>query len=277
MAGALGRAQAAATGGPAQRGRAPGQDRIRLLADLTKARQRIAAAKVPNTIEFVEGVVAQGEKVIVFSAFDAPVQAIAKHFGEAAVRLTGATPVAKRQEIVDRFQGDDSVRVMVANLIAGGVGVNLTAARQVVFNDLDWVPANHWQAEDRAYRIGQRGTVNVTYFEAKGTVDEFVSRALATKTALIGAVIDGTGIPASGGDLLTDLEELVRALSPALASVTDEQSGEDSVDRFLRQAVAAMEAGAAGAGSPARAERSRRGSRPGSARCSRFRATPKNL
>ena len=70
------------------------------------------------------------------------------------------------------------MRVFVANLMAGGVGLNLTAARQVVFNDLDWVPANHWQAEDRAYRIGQTATVNVTYFSAEGTVDEFVSHAL---------------------------------------------------------------------------------------------------
>ena len=56
--------------------------------------------------------------------------------------------------IVDRFQQDESVRVLVANLIAGGVGLNLTRARQVVFNDLDWVPANHLQAEDRCHRIG---------------------------------------------------------------------------------------------------------------------------
>ena len=64
---------------------------------------------------------------------------------------------------MDRFQQDETVRVFLANIIAGGVGLNLTAASQVVFNDLDWVPANHWQAEDRAYRIGQTRTVNVTY------------------------------------------------------------------------------------------------------------------
>ena len=52
--------------------------------------------------------------------------------------------------------------------------LNLTAATQVVFNDLDWVPANHWQAEDRAYRIGQTRTVNVTYMVAGNTIDDFV-------------------------------------------------------------------------------------------------------
>lgn len=60
----------------------------------------------------------------------------------------------QRQSLVDRFQQDPGVRIFLANLIAGGIGLNLTQARHVVFNDLDWVPANHWQAEDRAYRIG---------------------------------------------------------------------------------------------------------------------------
>ena len=64
--------------------------------------------------------------------------------------MTGKTPAAARQPLVDRFQSDPEVRVLAANIVAGGTGLNLTAATQVVFNDLDWVPTNHWQAEDRA-------------------------------------------------------------------------------------------------------------------------------
>jgi SWI/SNF-related matrix-associated actin-dependent regulator 1 of chromatin subfamily A len=243
-------ARAVAKSGTARReaasptnGRAGGQDRIRLLASLTRARELIANAKTANTIEFLDGIVAQGEKVIVFSAFDGPVQRIAKHFGERAVLLTGMTPSGKRQALVDRFQTDDSVRVFVANIIAGGIGLNLTAARQVVFNDLDWVPANHWQAEDRAYRIGQTGTVNVTYFTATGTVDEFVSQALSVKAGLIEAVVEGTGDASTmDGNLLSELEELVRGLSPAIATVGDAESDEDPVDRLLREAVASISA-----------------------------------
>src|SRR5687768_15458777 len=123
----------------------------------------------------------------------------------------------------------------VANIIAGGIGLNLTAARQVVFNDLDWVPANHWQAEDRAYRIGQTGTVNVTYFTAQGTVDEFVSHALGVKASLIEAVVEGTGDVPMDGDLLSELESLLRGLSPSIATLGDAESGEDSVDRLLRE------------------------------------------
>ena len=220
------------------------QDRARLLAQLTKARVAIARAKVATTIEFVDGVVAQGEKAIVFSAFDEPVRRIAAHFGDAAVVLTGATPAAQRQALVDRFQGDDGVRVFVANLVAGGVGITLTAARQVVFNDLDWVPATHWQAEDRAYRIGQTAPVNVTYLSAEGTVDEFVAHALRTKAALVDVVVDGAADPAGAadGDLLAELERLVATLSPGLATLGDAESGEDPVDRLLREATAAVAA-----------------------------------
>ena len=84
--------------------------------------------------------------------------------------------------------------MFLANIIAGGIGLNLTAATQVVFNDLDWVPANHWQAEDRAYRIGQTRTVNVTYMVAADTIDDFVQSVLEKKAALVSAVVDGKAL-----------------------------------------------------------------------------------
>ena len=224
-------------------------DRGRLLASLTRARQKLAAAKAADTIDFVENAVGQGEKVIVFSCFDEPLKKVQKHFGDAAVLLTGATPAARRQKLVDIFQSDDDVRVFAANIIAGGVGLNLTAARQVVFNDLDWVPANHWQAEDRAYRIGQTNTVNVTYMTATGTVDDFVSTLLEAKTRLVDAVVDGKALDADIGEgsVLDELQRLLHALSPHIADVRLQDLDEDEVARLLRSAAfaAAREAGTA--------------------------------
>ena len=165
--------------------------RGKLLAFLVEARQALALAKATATLDFVRGAIDQGEKVIVFSCFDGPIQKIARELGSTAVVVTGKTPAAARQPLVDRFQSDGEVRVLVANIIAGGTGLNLTAATQVVFNDLDWVPTNHWQAEDRAYRIGQTRTVNVTYFVARDTIDDFVQAVLETKAALVNAIVDG--------------------------------------------------------------------------------------
>ena len=189
------------------------------------------------TSDFVSGAIDQGEKVIVFSCFDEPLQKLAKDFGDAAVLLTGRTPTSKRQALVDRFQEDETVRVFLANIVAGGIGLNLTAASQVVFNDLDWVPANHWQAEDRAYRIGQTRTVNVTYVIGTGTIDDFVQTVLETKSALVNAVVEGEAMAADlSGSVLDELERALRAISPGLADTPATIVDADVIERLLREA-----------------------------------------
>ena len=210
--------------------------RGRLLQAVTKARQALAAAKVPSTIDFVSGATEQGEKVIVFSCFEEPMQRLSRHFGDAAVLLTGKTPSDKRQALVDRFQEDPQIRVFLANIVAGGIGTNLTAATQVVFNDLDWVPANHWQAEDRAYRIGQTRSVNVTYLVARNTIDDFVQTVLEKKAALVSAIVDGTALaPGLSGDVLDELQRALRELSSGLTEPNGEGDQEELIERLLQQ------------------------------------------
>jgi SWI/SNF-related matrix-associated actin-dependent regulator of chromatin subfamily A-like protein 1 len=213
------------------------QRRGKLLAFLVEARQALAFAKANATLDFVRGAIDQGEKVIVFSCFEDPIQKLAKELGDAAVVVTGKTPAAMRQPLVDRFQTDAEVRVFVANIIAGGTGLNLTAATQVVFNDLDWVPTNHWQAEDRAYRIGQTRTVNVTYFVARDTIDDFVQAVLETKAALVNAIVEGDALaPGSGGDVLDELQRVLHSISPGGDSAAGQGDDEGVIARLLRQA-----------------------------------------
>ena len=213
------------------------QLRGRLLQAVTRARQAVAEAKVTATIEFATGAIEQGEKVIIFSCFEKPMRTLAKHFGSTAVLLTGRTPVDTRQALVDRFQQDESIRVFLANIIAGGIGNNLTAATQVVFNDLDWVPAHHWQAEDRAYRIGQSRTVNATYMIAAGTIDDFVQTVLERKRALVTAVVDGKALaPDVSGDVLDELQRAVRAMASASIGAPGDDVGDALIDRLIEQA-----------------------------------------
>ncbi len=103
-----------------------------------------------------------------------------------------------------RFQTDESVRVFVGNLLAAGVGINLTAGTHVVFNDLDWVPANHWQAEDRVHRIGQNESTFATYIHAPGTLDEPVAALLEQKAATIATLEDAARDHASIVDAVVD-------------------------------------------------------------------------
>lgn len=210
--------------------------RGKLLAVLVEARQALAFAKVSSTLDFVRGAIDQGEKVIVFSCFDDPIQKLAKELSSTAVVVTGKTPAAKRQALVDRFQNEADVRVFVANIIAGGTGLNLTAATQVVFNDLDWVPTNHWQAEDRAYRIGQTRTVNVTYFVARDTIDDFVQAVLETKGALVNAIVEGDALaPGSGGDVLDELQRVLHSIS-AGADTAGSNQDDELIEQLLRRA-----------------------------------------
>ena len=191
---------------------------------ITQVRRAIAFVKCRHTIKFVENALEQGEKVIIFTSFLNTMQRFQRHFKDRAVYVSGEVPVHERQNRVDRFQNDEAIKIFVANMHIAGVGINLTAARQIVFNDLDWVPANHWQAEDRAYRIGQTGTVNVTYMIATGTVDSFVKTVLETKAALMDSIVEGSILVPGGEaalqlDVLSELKRMMNALSVQTADL----------------------------------------------------------
>lgn len=182
-----------------------------LLPVFSKLRHAIAKDKAKLTAALVEDAVASGEKAIVFTGFNAVADALERHFGDAAVRLTGDTAQAARQEAVDRFQSDPAVKVFVGNILAAGTGITLTAATQVFFNDLDWVPANHLQAEDRAYRIGQQRMVNVYYVTAPGTLDDVVWGVLEQKLAVLEQLdYSKRGAAETGGVDEAVLERLLR-------------------------------------------------------------------
>jgi hypothetical protein len=83
----------------------------------------------------------------------------------------------------------------------------------VIFQDLDWVPANHAQAEDRCYRMGQTKGVTVEYFHAEGSLDGYIAKLLSMKMDLIAAV-EADEIP--DASILAELEAGLRQLAPAL-------------------------------------------------------------
>jgi SWI/SNF-related matrix-associated actin-dependent regulator of chromatin subfamily A-like protein 1 len=148
---------------------------------MTESRVATAAGKVPATVEFVENCVEQGEKVIIFSNFTTVLDEIEKKLESRCVRVDGGVSVDGKDKAVEAFQGDETVKVFLGQIIAAGTGLNLTAATRVVFNEMDWLPGNLKQAEDRAYRIGQSKHVTVSYIVAEGTVDEDLADALARK------------------------------------------------------------------------------------------------
>lgn len=172
----------------------------RHLVEIQKLKQVCSIWKTDRIIEDVRNAVEQGEKVIVFSQYTKTIEWIANNLmagvrKEGSIRcvtLTGSDDMEKRQKSVDAFQEDESVKVFVANIKAGGVGLNLTAASIVMFADMDWSPETHRQAEDRAHRIGHEGTVNVYYYVATDTIEEDIVRILNEKKNVMNQILDGS-------------------------------------------------------------------------------------
>ena len=159
---------------------------------IAKVRQIIANEKVAQTIELCENILEQDKKVIIFCNFTDSLNTIYNHFKKVAVKLDGSTPKGERQDAVDKFQTDDKVKVFVGNIKAAGVGLTLTAAETVIMNDLSFLPSDHSQAEDRAYRYGQKNTVVVYYPLFENTIEGIIYDILDKKKRIINTVMGDT-------------------------------------------------------------------------------------
>jgi SNF2 family DNA or RNA helicase len=112
----------------------------------------------------------------------------------------------RRQDSVDRFQNDDKIKIFISNIVAGGVGITLTAAEVVIMNDLSFVPAHHSQAEDRAFRYGQKKNVSVYYPIFENTIERIVYNILNKKKNIIDQVMgDGEFSEGFAQSLLKEL------------------------------------------------------------------------
>jgi SWI/SNF-related matrix-associated actin-dependent regulator 1 of chromatin subfamily A len=173
---------------------------------LMKIRQLIAYEKIPYTCEIIDKCLDQGKKVIVFTNFTMSLDMLHEKYKKNSVILNGSMSKEKKQESVDRFQNEDKVKIFISNIIAGGVGITLTAGEVVIMNDLSFVPAHHSQAEDRAYRYGQQNSVLVYYPVFENTVEKIIYNILQKKKGIIDQVMgDGEYSESFSKDLLKSL------------------------------------------------------------------------
>jgi non-specific serine/threonine protein kinase len=155
------------------------------------------SGKLVRLREIAEVIAEKQEKVLVFTQFretTAPLASfLASVFGRDGLVLHGGTAVAKRRSLVERFQEDERVPFFVVSLKAGGAGLNLTAASQVIHFDRWWNPAVENQATDRAFRIGQTKNVLVHKFVCRGTVEEKIDELIDSKRRLSDDLLAGGG------------------------------------------------------------------------------------
>lgn len=152
------------------------------------------SAKMIRMKEMVDEITEAGGKVIVFSNWSSvtdEAKTILADYHPAYI--TGDTKADERMSEVNRFQNDDKCKVIIGTIGAMGTGLTLTAAQTVIFLDSPWNRALKDQAEDRAHRIGTKGTVNIITLVCKDTIDERIEDIVYKKGLMSDALVDGKG------------------------------------------------------------------------------------
>jgi SWI/SNF-related matrix-associated actin-dependent regulator 1 of chromatin subfamily A len=124
--------------------------------------------------------------------------------------IDGDVPQQNRPAIVRKFQTDKKYRLFFGNLIAAGTGITIAAAPVLLTIELDWVPGNHSQVEDRIHRIGQTRHTEMVYIVARNTIEERLCKIIQAKQAIISAVLDGTSRKRDDMDIFTQLTRSIR-------------------------------------------------------------------
>lgn len=150
------------------------------------------SAKMDRMLELVEEITAVGEKAIVYSQWEMMTDVAKKKLAAYnPAYITGSVKSEDRMAEVERFQKDPNCKVIVGTIGAMGTGLTLTAASNVIFLDDPWNRAIKDQAEDRAHRIGTRGTVRIITLVCKDTIDERILNLVAKKGRMADMLIDG--------------------------------------------------------------------------------------
>jgi SNF2-related domain/Helicase conserved C-terminal domain len=217
--------------------------------EISRVRHQVALAKLPQVIEHLEEVLESVDKLVVMGWHHDVMNAIEAHFRPSmgVAKITGEVPVSRRQAEVDRFQEDARCRLFVGSITAAGVAITLTAASMVVFPELDVVPGNLSQAEDRCHRKGQTDSVLIQHLVLEGSYDMRMAEIVIEKQRVFDAGLDNraadnvaapapiapakarTPVAPSDDDLTPDQIEAVHEALKRLAGLCDGAFAEDGM------------------------------------------------
>ncbi len=149
---------------------------------------RAISGKTDKALSIIENVLEQKEKALIFTQYkemgDLLTEILRRELGEESTFFHGSLTRNKREEMIENFQTNEDSRLMIVSLKAGGTGLNLTAATNVIHYDLWWNPAVEDQATDRTFRIGQTKNVMVHRLITLGTFEEKIDEMIKSKKEL---------------------------------------------------------------------------------------------
>ena len=168
--------------------------RMLAITALGYLRQVVGMAKAEQTLEIVRPTLEKGEKIVIFGHHKAVLDKLEEDITKAGygnVRIDGQVTGKKRQSLIDEFQNNPDCKVMVASILAMGMGVNLVSASSVFIVERQWTPAYEEQGEDRLWRIGQEKEVTAWYLVTADTVDDKMNQLIEHKRAMVHKILDG--------------------------------------------------------------------------------------
>jgi len=157
-------------------------------------RQKIFKFKKYHCYDFIMNKLEEVDKLIIFAYHREVVSHLSEYLTSQDIKnvtLTGGLSVEEKRAVQQQFQNDKDTRVFIGSIRAANMGIDLYASSTVVFLELDWVPTNLEQAEDRAHRIGQKNNVDIFYLLLNDSVEVKMLKIVEKKLKIIEQVIEG--------------------------------------------------------------------------------------
>lgn len=161
------------------------------VAELAKIRQQLALHKLPAVVSFVDDIMQEQNKLVIFAHHHSVIHTLADMLKKSysVDTITGEVQTG-RDFIIERFQKEKDPQILIVSIQAGGTGITLTAASTAIFVELDWIPANVEQAEDRIHRIGQNDTCNIYYVVIQNSLESYIAQKMLYRQKKIHKIVN---------------------------------------------------------------------------------------
>ena len=152
-------------------------------------RKYLSNQMIPNTISMTDDFIENNEKVVIACCYDEELYTLREYFGEKCVIYNGKMSLKEKDESVRKFMNDNDIKIFIGNINAAGVGITLTSATKLIFNNISFVPGDNQQMCDRIHRLNQTKPVDIYYQLFRGTQYEKMWNIVLKKELIINQVI----------------------------------------------------------------------------------------
>lgn len=162
------------------------------IGELAKLRGELALSKISESVDFIENLLEQKSKIVIFGYHRKVIAELqAKLVTYCPVVITGETSSSQRQENIEKFKNDETVRLFIGQINAAGVGINglQEVCDTVIFIESTWVPEDINQAISRCHRMGQSSNVTAYFLTVKNSLDEYILNTIIEKQQVINKII----------------------------------------------------------------------------------------